>query len=616
MWSESTVELSNEETSRILYETPISFKAEINYVLLTASLRALARITNRTDISLLFENHLRTNDINSIRTERTIGRFTNNVPMIISDINREMSKDVTMIKESIEEIPNQGIGYSILKTREKVLNINNQVNMSFQSITELNAKGLKTFIGSNKATFNSGQTIFVRPYLINGKMSIHLSTYSSITDVEQLSNEIKKEVAHILSESKKENGIVSEPLSVLDSISASLLDQSINNQQGIAEKYSPLSLQKDFINGESFIQEIFTIKNNYSLKDINSAVAKAIQQNGALRSSYGYDKNELFIFEQNLSDDYEVPYLDLSLYSNTVQKEVIVCLSNFDFWKNSFGENSWLSRFLIIQMSSNEYKVLIMVNHMVWDKMSSIILESEIYAILDKKEQVTKLPFSSYVKVAQKMNDFEQNHLEMYKNVLNRYEQSVKDNNIIGLKTSIIEKPNKVDGFADTKDLLKFLMYLLELSMKVNGLFENVECVPGMIVQETRNRMDLDFSKSMGLFIDFVPVLTYDEQKIQEDFTVSESQQLRLLTHSKNIHWLDQFDEFKKAIEKTIVINYIGVYELEYDLLTTMLNPQEHSLSKEITVAVYKDKLILRYPVFESAVHDIHEYYQEMIAKY
>jgi amino acid adenylation domain-containing protein/non-ribosomal peptide synthase protein (TIGR01720 family) len=110
------VGLDAEETRALLQDVPQAHHTQINDVLLTALVRAFARWTGRRSLLIELEGHGREEIIEGLDLSRTVGWFTTHFPVWLELPNTsEPGETLRAVKEQLRKIPNQGIGYGLLK---------------------------------------------------------------------------------------------------------------------------------------------------------------------------------------------------------------------------------------------------------------------------------------------------------------------------------------------------------------------------------------------------------------------------------------------------------------------------------------------------------------------
>ncbi len=108
--------LEEGETKALLNDVPPVYKTEINDILLTALTRAFARWNGKRSLLINMEGHGREEIIEGTDISRTVGWFTSLYPVHLSLENVfEPGDSIKTIKEQLRAIPNNGIGYGILR---------------------------------------------------------------------------------------------------------------------------------------------------------------------------------------------------------------------------------------------------------------------------------------------------------------------------------------------------------------------------------------------------------------------------------------------------------------------------------------------------------------------
>ena len=111
-----TVELSAELTQQLLQELPRSWRTRINDALLTAVLRAVNAWTGGDSITINLEGHGREELFDDIDVSRTVGWFTSLYPVLLRTAAAATpGETLRHVKEALRAIPDNGIGYGILR---------------------------------------------------------------------------------------------------------------------------------------------------------------------------------------------------------------------------------------------------------------------------------------------------------------------------------------------------------------------------------------------------------------------------------------------------------------------------------------------------------------------
>lgn len=107
--------LSAEYTNNLLYKANRTYDTEINDLLLVSLVRAIFKLTEQRTVSVLMEGHGREDLDKPIAIDRTVGWFTSTYPVVVSDIGKTIEDDIITTKDTLRRIPNNGIGYGVLK---------------------------------------------------------------------------------------------------------------------------------------------------------------------------------------------------------------------------------------------------------------------------------------------------------------------------------------------------------------------------------------------------------------------------------------------------------------------------------------------------------------------
>ena len=111
-----TVSLSDEETQALLQDVPVAYRTQINDVLLTALTEALARWSDEPSVLIEVEGHGREEIVEGVDLSRTVGWFTTRFPVRLEHgVSSNRGVLLMSVKEHLRSIPNNGIGYGLLR---------------------------------------------------------------------------------------------------------------------------------------------------------------------------------------------------------------------------------------------------------------------------------------------------------------------------------------------------------------------------------------------------------------------------------------------------------------------------------------------------------------------
>jgi len=110
------ISLDKEQTKLLLKDVNQKFNTKINDILLTALIRSYSTWTGKRKMFIQLEGHGRNELLNNVDITRTVGWFTSLYPLRL-DLKKsvEIGDTIKTIKEEIREVPNNGIGYGIIR---------------------------------------------------------------------------------------------------------------------------------------------------------------------------------------------------------------------------------------------------------------------------------------------------------------------------------------------------------------------------------------------------------------------------------------------------------------------------------------------------------------------
>ncbi|MBI1924147.1 amino acid adenylation domain-containing protein [Candidatus Poribacteria bacterium] len=111
-----SVSLNAEETRALLQEVPSAYNTQMNDVLLCALVQAFARWTGERSLLVDLEGHGRENLFFDVDLSRTVGWFTTIFPVLLElGAVDHPGEALKWVKEQLRRLPNQGIGYGLLR---------------------------------------------------------------------------------------------------------------------------------------------------------------------------------------------------------------------------------------------------------------------------------------------------------------------------------------------------------------------------------------------------------------------------------------------------------------------------------------------------------------------
>ncbi|MHB2052591.1 amino acid adenylation domain-containing protein [Pseudomonas sp. VEM90] len=107
-------QLDRDSTRRLLQESPVAYRTQVNDLLLTALARVLTRWTGQPHIQVQLEGHGREGLFDDIDLTRTVGWFTSLFPVLLTPAS-SLGDSLKAIKEQLRAVPGKGLGYGVLR---------------------------------------------------------------------------------------------------------------------------------------------------------------------------------------------------------------------------------------------------------------------------------------------------------------------------------------------------------------------------------------------------------------------------------------------------------------------------------------------------------------------
>jgi len=143
-------ELSKEQTENLLEKVNSAYNTDINIILLAALGIAVKEWADISETIIDVEGSGREQIIEDFDITRTLGCFTSIYPVVIDAASSDNMPDyIKYMKESIRKIPNNGIGYGILKY---LTSVDNKKDIEFRHKPEI----LFNFLGQTDIETDSG----------------------------------------------------------------------------------------------------------------------------------------------------------------------------------------------------------------------------------------------------------------------------------------------------------------------------------------------------------------------------------------------------------------------------------------------------------------------------
>ncbi|MGP3739943.1 condensation domain-containing protein [Bacillus sp. 4A_MP2] len=105
-----SVQLTKEQTDRLLRQASQAYRTEINDLLLAGLTQAIGK-----PMLITLEGHGREDLFEQMDLSRTVGWFTSSYPIFIPFIQTDVARQIKDVKETLRAVPQKGIGYGLLQ---------------------------------------------------------------------------------------------------------------------------------------------------------------------------------------------------------------------------------------------------------------------------------------------------------------------------------------------------------------------------------------------------------------------------------------------------------------------------------------------------------------------
>jgi len=372
-------------------------------------------------------------------------------------------------------------------------------------------------------------------------------------DMEQL-NKLKEEILYKVSE---ENSKL----------------QSVLFENDIINHFPLTPIQKGFLEAEQVYSGAFiNIACNLEQEKVKQAIVELINQQGLLRSVLKTENNLQYWQEYSCEKDIDIPFYDLTSYYPNEQKTILDIIIP-EMLYEPYHEGSFLYRILLIKLNLNEYKLIIPCHHVIFDGMSSEVIEKELEinlkGINDQREiiehyenyqlQIEKGPVLTAREIIRNLN---LNEFDYFSKFI--YENN-KDNFRSKSYHQIIQIPIPPEVLTNLTDIAwEATIYAIK---EFSNVYFNTTNLPILLLNYGRKYQDKDFFSTIGNFLDIVPVLidkdisdtssfVRDQLKMVSDNNIN----FASIVYDQKIRdsYKEVFNTINPDVRTTFLLNYHG----------------------------------------------------------
>ncbi|WP_369814323.1 amino acid adenylation domain-containing protein, partial [Lysinibacillus sp. FJAT-14745] len=406
-YADVTITFTEDETDQLVQKAGKAFNTKINDLLLSAISMSVQRLTGQARVTVGLEGHGREEIHKKIDITRTVGWFTTVYPVVV-DCLEDVQTSVVSTKEKLRKLPNQGLGFGLLK--EELGDIS--ADIYFNYLGQMDAESKAVFYSSGKRSADENKTfanIAFSGMITQGKLGFTIkynrSKFSAET-IEKLAELYQSCLVEIIEycigqeKSLKTASDYSAP--ELTSADIASLSNRYGGQDEIVDIYSLVPLQEGMlyhhlINGESseyFVQNVFDVNSSLNEQTIQRALKFLVLKHAVLRTAVVYEK--LSAPRQVILKNRKVEYerIDLSGLNEDEQRVRVADLAAQDVKRGFDLQHDSLIRVKHIQLADNRHTMIWNYHHIIVDGWCGSLLQSDFvrfYNLIDSGRSMSDM---------------------------------------------------------------------------------------------------------------------------------------------------------------------------------------------------------------------------------
>jgi amino acid adenylation domain-containing protein/non-ribosomal peptide synthase protein (TIGR01720 family) len=423
------LQLDHETTENLLGPIHSVYQTHINDVLLTALLKVFTDWMQHNTLVLDLESHGRQNEIVRLNSVNTIGWFTSLFPVSLTLINSDWGNLLLSVKQQLQNIPQQGFGYSLLrylspdqKLRESLLkqpqpqisfNYWGQFQRSANEASFFQWNGVSLVAGKKnhrKHLLNIDCVVRDGCFVMNWTYSRNRHLFATI---EHLAKNYQKALIELIQHCKQQIKI-SKTLACFTSVK--LTNEQIQHlndtHPGIENIYPLTPLQQGLLfqqwrdpAANSYELQIrWTVNQRLDICALQQACQKLVQRHSIFRTLFVWQELEEPI--QVVLQCIQLPWKFYDWRHLATEQQVVQLreLINADQQKSTDLRRAPLFRINLIQLSDNQFEIIWHMHHLLVDGWSFAILLAELadyYQAAATKKISDDRPLHSFVEYVQ-----------------------------------------------------------------------------------------------------------------------------------------------------------------------------------------------------------------------
>nr|WP_314491689.1 non-ribosomal peptide synthetase/type I polyketide synthase [uncultured Chryseobacterium sp.] len=432
--------LDKEITSKLLTEVHFPFNTQINDILLTAFLLSVEKVYEQDHIFLDLESHGRHSLGQNEIVDRTVGWFTGFYPVLLEKENIGTAAIIKNVKETLRNIPNQGIDYILKKYYSEAETENHSENtprISFNYLGQFDAEFDKSSFGI--ANEEKGEDISgnkrreydwdISGIITDGKLSLSIvygkEQYTPET-IQKLMSSYQEKIFEIVEYccNYQKREITPSDLSIKNISQQYLSD--LQEKYNIQNIYSLSPMQEGILfhsvyepgSTSYFGQMTFEIEKELDFENFEESVNELVARHDIFRTVFlheVYDK-PLQLLLKNRTVKVELNDVRNEMQHTRIP-EITEKYKELEKNKGFDLQSDILMRFRILQVKENHYAIIWSYHHILMDGWCTAVILDEFRQIYSKKIRKQPLqlsPVNPYLNYIQWFESRDKTDSEIY----------------------------------------------------------------------------------------------------------------------------------------------------------------------------------------------------------
>ncbi|MGM9978728.1 MAG: amino acid adenylation domain-containing protein, partial [Clostridium sp.] len=603
------VQLEKETTDKLLYKACKAYNTQINDLLLTALVIAAKKTTNQNMLSVKLESHGREQIHKEVVIDRTIGWFTSIYPLILNYQNN-IEDNIIETKEILRRVPNNGIGYGVLKYDSKNNLNNTDVNLCFNYLGDINnmlsgeGDNVNNYISiSNLPTGEASKgnanvnNITFNEWIVDGKLQIDVSFNKGKYSFDYIQNFVNAYVVSLnevicqcmdkeeITKTASDFGLLDMSKEEFKEIQKNIDINTIENIYSLTPMQEGMLYHRllDSKSTNYFVQHVLKFNEKLELENIKSAFSLLSKKYDVLRTAILYKnltKPRQVVYNDR---DIEISIIDLSLSND--KNEKIEKIKKDDINRGFDLEKDSLMRATIIKTSEEEYRLVWSFHHIIMDGWCISLLISDFLRfykelnsglsvkevnnnIIEERKEFSN--YRDYVKWLENQNKNEA--LAYWKDLLEDYD-NVAEIKSLGLAEKVDEQVRTLNLQLSEKVSNNIKEFSKEENVTINTI---VECAWGILLQRYTRSQDVVFGKvvsgrnanilgienMVGLFINTIPMRIKTSDDITCENLIKNTQEQSLKGMKYDFYSIAELQ--KESVIQNELIKTLLVFENYY----------------------------------------------------